>query len=259
MATARNSCGLLLAAHGEGGARADNMGVAQLADALSARNLVAEVRYGFIKGKPAIADAICGFSAHEIIVYPLFFAEGYFTRQRLPGILHDASAADSRLVFHVLPPLGVDPALSTLIVEQAVAMAQVHSVPCEQATVVLLAHGSHTDQASRMSAEELASLVRQTRRFRSARIALLEGEPALRDATADVPGPIIVVGLFAGEGRHGADDAPRLIAELKRHDIVFAGTVGAAGLGALVAAAVERQLSAAASRTAAQETIAAAL
>jgi len=52
---------------------------------------------------------------------------------------------------------------------------------------------------------------------------------------------------------------PRLVAELKRHDIIFAGTVGTAELESLVVAAVERQLSAAASQVAAQETIAAVL
>lgn len=224
------------------------MGVARLADSLSNRGLVAEVRYGFIKGTPTIAEAVRGFSAHDIVVYPLFLSEGYFTRLCLPKILRDASAADSRRIFHVLPPLGDDPELGKFIAELVADTAHAHGIPCGQTTVVLLAHGSNTDQASRMSAERLAELVRQSHRFRTAQIALLEGPPALRNAIGGVPGPIVVVGLFAGEGRHGADDGPRLIAELGRDDVIFAGAIGSAGIEPLVVAAVKRQLSAAARR-----------
>jgi len=52
-----------------------------------------------------------------------------------------------------------------------------------------------------------------------------------------------VVGLFSGEGLHGARDAPRLTAELGRDDIVFAGVIGtAAGIEDLVARSVGESL-----------------
>jgi hypothetical protein len=60
-----------------------------------------------------------------------------------------------------------------------------------------------------------------------------------------VTGPVVVVGLFSGEGLHGARDAPRLIAELGRRDIAYAGVIGGmAGIEDLVVRSVERALAA---------------
>lgn len=54
-----------------------------------------------------------------------------------------------------------------------------------------------------------------------------------------VHGPAVVVGMFLGEGMHGASDAPGLIAELNRNDVVYAGVIGnVAGIEDLVAGAV---------------------
>jgi hypothetical protein len=54
-----------------------------------------------------------------------------------------------------------------------------------------------------------------------------------------VEGPAVVVGLFSGEGLHGARDAPRLVERLHRNDIVFAGIMGSGpGIAELVARAV---------------------
>jgi len=50
-----------------------------------------------------------------------------------------------------------------------------------------------------------------------------------------------VVGLFAGEGMHGVEDAKRLVAELAREDVILIGPVGTfAGVAALIGAAVVR-------------------
>jgi hypothetical protein len=56
-------------------------------------------------------------------------------------------------------------------------------------------------------------------------------------------GPIIVVGLFAGEGMHGADDARRLVAELKRDDVRLIGPLGTfARIEMVIVSAVTRHI-----------------
>lgn len=71
-------------------------------------------------------------------------------------------------------------------------------------------------------AERLAA----TGRFGAVRAAFLEEPPALETALAAVPGPVVVVGLFAGEGLHGGADVPQLLGEIDRADVLFAGNVG---------------------------------
>ena len=231
----------MLAAHGERRANAVNAGVARLAGNLAAAGVAKEVGFGFIKGSPSVDEAIRALSSCHVIVYPLFLAHGYFTRVALPRLIKQSKRQDQ--IITVLAPLGLDPALGDLIVDEALDAARCHSILPEEVTVVLAAHGSRNDNASRIATERLADRVRGRRCFRDARIALLEEAPSLAEATADIRGPIIVIGLFAGEGVHGADDTKRLVEELGRNDIVLVRPIGTfVGVEGIITAAVTQQL-----------------
>ena len=84
----------------------------------------------------------------------------------------------------------------------------------------------------------LAACDRTTRRLSQDRSRISGGA-----AAATIRGPAIVVGLFSGERLHGARDAHRLVAQLRRNDAVFAGITGSApGIAELVAQAVMNAL-----------------
>jgi sirohydrochlorin cobaltochelatase len=241
--TGLDHCGVLLAAHGERGAHADNSGVERLAAELSRREAAAEIGFGFIKGAPTIAEAMRAFNAPRILVYPLFMADGYFTRIRLPQLIAEAKSPGDRIV-RTLPPLGLDPALAPLVAAKASSTARSgHHSDQQQVAVILLAHGSTRDAASRRATQELARQVRALDRFAVVACAFLDEPPALEDIVAHSPGPTVVVGLFAGEGLHGREDIPRLITALRRPDVLFAGNVGTwPGIVDIVAATISRPM-----------------
>jgi sirohydrochlorin ferrochelatase len=220
--TGLDHCGVLLAAHGERGGRADNASVARLAAALSGRNVAAEVGFGFIKGTPNISQAVRAFTASRLIVYPMFFSDGYFTGVRLPQLLEDA-AHDGRTI-SMLPPLGLDPGLAALVAAKAVQATRENGLTDRRAAVVLLAHGATKDAASRRATERLAERLRARAQFSAVACAFLEEAPTLDAAIERLRDPAVVVGLFAGEGLHGAEDVRRLIGG--RSDVAFAGNVG---------------------------------
>jgi sirohydrochlorin ferrochelatase len=237
----RRPFGLLLAAHGERRTDADNVGMARLARSLADKGVAAEIGFGFIKGSPSVDDAIGTLLSSDIVVYPLFLSDGYFTRVALPRLVEQAKRRDATRTISILPPLGLEPALADVIAEEAVAAAHSRANVPVETSIVLLAHGSRKDQASRVAAERLAVHLRPRQSFRDARIALLEESPSLAEAIEGMSGPIIVVGLFAGEGMHGADDAKRLVAELNRDDIMLIGPVGTfAGIETVIVSAVTR-------------------
>jgi len=210
-----------------------------LARRLAIEGVAAEVAAGFVKGTPSVDDAIRVLTSRDVIVYPFFLADGYFTRVALPRLIDKAKHDDSTRAITVLPPLGLEPALVDVVADETVAATHARGIHPEEVTVVLLAHGSTKDGASRDAAGHLADRLHERRRFRDLRVALLEEPPSLAQATADVQGPIVVVGLFAGEGMHGANDAGRLVAELARKDVILIGPVGAlAGIAGLITAAV---------------------
>jgi sirohydrochlorin ferrochelatase len=229
---------LLVAAHGERGGAASNDGVRRLTAELAASAIAGEVDFGLLSGAPSIADGLRSLRATEVLVYPLFLADGFFAAARLPRLIEAANAGAARIV-RLLPPLGLDPALAALVARRAGDAARRLGAAAAQTTVVLLAHGSNRDQASREAAGRLAALIAARRRFRAVRIAVLEGGLTLGETLDAVRGPAVVVGLFAGEGLHGAEDVPALLAA---RDVGFAGNVGAwREIAGVVAAAVGRR------------------
>jgi sirohydrochlorin cobaltochelatase len=219
--------GLLLAAHGErgeaGAGEGANASVIRLADELRARGIVAEVRCGFIKGAPTIRDALAAFTTPDIVVYPLFLAEGFFTRVRLPELI---GAADAARPVTILPPLGADPALVGLVMERAIRMGEARGYAAADTWLVLVAHGSATHTSSRRAADHLARRIAMRWRFAGVTAAFLEEVPLIDDVLRTVPGPAVVAGLFAGEGLHGREDLGRLIAAADRSDLAPIGNVG---------------------------------
>src|SRR5262249_2855574 len=143
---------------------------------------------------------------------------------RLRQLLGEAPAA-ARI--HVMPPLGLDPALASLAGDRATAAANLHNLPARDVTVILFAHGSTKDTASREACNLQAVELARRRQCGGVRIALLEEPPFLSGVLAEISGPAIVVGMFAGEGLHGSGDAPRMVAEAARRDVIFAGNIGA--------------------------------
>lgn len=242
MTAGKSATALLLAAHGERRQGATNDGAARLAAALAARGVADEVGVGFIKGTPSITDAIRVFTARRIIVFPLFMADGYFTAIRLPELLDAAWQQDRSRILHVLPPLGLDPGFADWIAERAAA-ARPPGAACAELNLILLAHGSTTQAASGAATKRLAMQIGLRRRFRIVRCAFLDEAPSLREASFDLVGPLVVVGLFAGDGKHAAHDVPRLIAELNRSDVLLAETIGHhEGLERLIAGSVARAI-----------------
>ena len=242
---------LLIAAHGERRAGAGNAGVAEIAADLIRRNLAEEIGIGFIKGIPRIDETLRAFASATVLVYPLFLSDGYFNRVRLPQLI--AKGAGWRRV-RVLPPLGLDPALAALVAGRAVVALAAAGHAATGSTLVLFAHGSPSDPASRAATEAMAARLAGERRFANerefanerqfadVRCAFLDEPPGLADTIAGVRGPLAVVGLFAGEGLHGGADLPRLLSGLARPDLVFAGNVGGFdGIADIVAGAVARE------------------
>jgi sirohydrochlorin cobaltochelatase len=148
-----------------------------------------------------------------------------------------------------LPPLGLDPALVGVVVDRAALAARALGFPPERTTVVLIAHGSTRDPASQIASEELARRLSERRRFADVLAVFLDQSPSLGDALSGRSTPVIVIGMFVGDGLHGREDVGRSVAALQRSEITFAGNVGTwPEIADLVAEAVEGQKSIPASR-----------
>jgi sirohydrochlorin ferrochelatase len=108
--------------------------------------------------------------------------------------------------------------------------------------VVLVAHGSKTPGASAVSARKVAAQM-QTR-YGQVDVGFLEEAPFARDVIARTRPPYSLIGLFLGEGLHGAGDFDELVASAP-HPPVAAFTAGELpGLARLIADEAQQRLAA---------------
>ena len=237
---------LLVVAHGDGGADPRDETVRLLAERL-ARRLDAPVDWATLKRPDTFDEARDRLVAAwrertdaplpPVTVYPLFMAEGFFVRTRLPKLLAERGFAETV----TLPVFGLDPGLVDLLDHRLRSIASMqggrtpHDLP-----IALIAHGSGSgDTGSRLASEAVAATLR-ARLDADIRLGFIEEEPFYDRLIAEEQ-PAIVIGLFVSAGTHALDDVAAAVAAAPcvRHH------VDAIGRDAGVADMVERAYAAA--------------
>ncbi len=171
-----------------------------------------------------------------MVIYPLFMADGYFVNKAIPRQF--APHEDRDLT--VLTPLGLHPGLPSLVAQLAVDTARAAGVDARLHELLLAAHGSKHEPASRLATDDVAGKLRQLDRFAGVSVSFLEEAPFVADQLAAISRPVIVVGLFAGQGMHGAGDVPEAVRESGREDVILADPlVASPALAELVSEQIE--------------------
>lgn len=230
---------VILAAHGDRGGDNPNSTLLGHCAALAHDGIFHSVSAGILRGEPplevAVHAALAG-GAKALAVYPMFMAEGYFTRKVL---IQRLAALEIPIDVHVLAPLGADPRLPSLMLRQALDTASKHGFPPDATRLLIVGHGSKIGPASADATRAVATVVAEERRFARVETAFLE-EPEFLDDALSREGnlPTVVLGFFSGDGLHAAEDVPEAIAET-RANAVYAGSIGKlADLPALIRASL---------------------
>lgn len=159
-------------------------------------------------------------------VYPMFMAEGWFTRSELPRRLAELGAA-----VPVLPPFGRDPALPRLVADVIEADGGQQ--------VILVAHGSQGSESSRLSTLAMAGQLVALLPGRGIITAFLEEPPHLREVARDNPHALCLP-LFAARAGHVDSDIPEALREAGFQGRLLPAIGEHAAIPALVAAAIRR-------------------
>ena len=140
--------------------------------------------------------------APDAMVYPMFMAAGWFTGTELPRRLAKAGAQDVTL----LRPFGLDPGLPDLCRRSVREAAEAAGWDAQQATLLLIAHGSQRARASAEGTRRMADIL--SPRFGRVVTGFIEEAPFLRDATQDLGPRAIALPLFATRAEHVTVDIP---------------------------------------------------
>ena len=215
---------LLIVAHGERGGAGNDLFAHDLAREIQSLEMFADVRTCFISKEPTLKNVLRGLKRAQVLIYPMFMSDGYFVGQAIPRQISAAKGTNGHDCNNitVLEPLGLHRELPGLIASTAQQCIERSDLPASSHRLLLVAHGSRHDQASRQVTDAIAGDLRKMHMFADIETAFLEEAPFLEDQLRQIRGPAIAVGLFAGQGMHGGQDLPEAIAACGRHDISLA-------------------------------------
>jgi sirohydrochlorin cobaltochelatase len=179
-------------------------------------------------GGPKPADVLRRLRAPRAVVVPLMMCDGQTAREALPRALATAGDGTGRAARSLTftPAIGEHPALAPLIAARAAAAAAERCWPPTATTLLLIGHGSSRNPASFHATTGQAQRVRRLTAFARVETAFLEQSPLLDEALANLTGPVVAVGLFAGAGMHAAADVAQAILRSGRGDVHYAGPIG---------------------------------
>lgn len=215
---------LILVAHGERGGLGDDRLVCGLVDRLSGCEHYRSVQGGFVSKDPSLRSVYETLSPGPVLLYPLFMSDGYFVRRAIPralagdGISNHLKAAP----VHIATPFGLNPHLPDLVVELASRTIVQSGGNLRDFKLLLVAHGSKHDAASRSATEAVAETINRTGPFAAVDKCYLEEQPFLDETLAATSGPTLVLGLFIGEGLHGSVDLPEAVEKAARPGLLLA-------------------------------------
>lgn len=197
--------------------------LAQHASALRKRKVFANVQHATLNGGPNPVDVFSKIGdVDRILILPCFMTDGYLSRLATTSSL-GIYEKDPRIV--VCPPIGLSRGLVSLTVKVAEEIREANAWPKNGWDVLLVAHGSSKDPASRRGAEQIAhNLVGRTS---AADIVtcFIEEAPFVQDIAQSLKRPTAVIGLFAAPGGHALDDVPEALNGL-RVPVQYSGAIG---------------------------------
>lgn len=219
---------LILAAHGDRGGDQPNATLLSHASALSGRQIFRSVSAGVLRGEPELEDAVrraVAGGARCLAVYPMFMSDGYFTSKVLTQRL---DFLEIPIDVHIFPPLGSDPRLPELMLSLALRTARDNQWHPSATRLLVVGHGSKIGPASADATRAVAHVIAKGGQFRIVECTFLEEPEFLEDALSrQGEEPSVLVGFFAGDGLHSAEDVPAAIRE-SGAQAVYAGSIGKA-------------------------------
>lgn len=221
--TAWSEAHLVLVGHGSVSFPEASRPLLQHAERIRDRGLFASVDYGALFGEPSIEKVAQKRRERTTYVVPLLMSEGHYARSVIHR--HFAGMRDTPAV--VCPPVGVHPRLAEIIAIRALAQLSEQGLAPGTATLLLIAHGSQKNAASFEAAQHQADRLRRMERFGAVRCAFLDQAPDVHVGIARLEGPLVAVGLFAGEGLHATQDLPFALAAYRGGPSIYLGPVGA--------------------------------
>jgi Uncharacterized conserved protein len=183
---------------------------------IRSRNVFVDVECAFWKEEPSLRDALFLFdpeAVREVYVVPNFISEGYFTQTVIPRELELNGATTRRSngqIWKYCEPVGNHPMMTELLLRQAEEIAP--GVPKNEATLLIVAHGTDLNENSAVAAKREAENIRGLGKYAEVLNVYMEEPPLVSDWQKLTKTPnVVVVPFFISDGLHSYEDIPVLL------------------------------------------------
>ncbi len=205
---------LVLAGHGSH-ISAETAGVVwAYVDRLRHLGVADEITACFWKEQPAFSQALESVAADEVVIVPVFTAQGYFTREVLPaemGLAGPLTRRGKRRI-HLTPTVGEHKLLDGIVdARLRETIARCGLQPGATAAAII-GHGTPRNRNSRAAAKAQANRLRALGWLNEVIAVYLDDEPAIPSVYDNTCSPnIIALPYFLAEGSHVTLDVPRAL------------------------------------------------
>jgi sirohydrochlorin cobaltochelatase len=186
------------------------------------RKVFADVQCAFWKEEPSLRDAILLFDPElirEVCVVPNFISEGYFTQTVVPRELELSGQSTKRSngqIWRYCEPVGNHPMMTDLLLRRAREIAP--DVRENEATLLIVAHGTDLNENSAVAAKREAEKIRSLGKYAAVLNVYMEEPPLVTDwRKLTKTRNVIVVPFFISDGLHSYEDIPVLLGIRTRH------------------------------------------
>ena len=228
---------LILAGHGSH-ISANTAGVVWgYVDRLRQLGVADEITACFWKEPPAYSHVLDTVEAGDIVIVPVFTAQGYFTGEVLPtemGLTGGLTRRNQKRI-HLTPTVGEHPLLDAIVETRLRQIVARHGLPPADTAAAIIGHGTQRNRRSRDTARHQADRIRSLNWLREAVAVYLDDEPAIPSVYKSTRAAnIIALPYFLADGSHVTRDVPRALgiadkeagARIKGRSVFYGDPVG---------------------------------
>ena len=183
-------------------------------DRLRQLGVADEVTACFWKEAPPFSQALDTVAADDVVVAPMFTAQGYFSAQVLPaemGLGAGMTRRGKRRI-RLTPAIGEQSGLDAIVDERLRDMLARHQLRPQHSAIAIIGHGTPRNRQSQATARQQANRLRAKGSYGEVVAVYLDDEPSIPSIYEITRSPnIVALPYFLADGSHVGIDLPRAL------------------------------------------------
>ncbi len=183
-------------------------------DRLRRMGVADEITACFWKEPPAFSQVLAALESTQVVIVPLFTANGYFTSQVIPtemGLRGPTTRIGDKRVF-CTAPLGEHPLLDAVVDRRLSDMVAAHNLSPAGTAAAIIGHGTRRNPQSRDATRRQAQRIAARGWFAEVVDCYLDDQPDIPSIYKRTRAKhIIALPYFLAEGSHVRQDVPRAL------------------------------------------------